>query len=517
MKRFLHCVTKVTFSLSLLLCASAHAAPPPNDNFAAAIPLAFNTLTAVNNTDGTFEPGEPPHSAFGRQTTRSAWYHFTPTFSGQIELDSTGSIIDTVVAVYKGTALNKLTLVEKGDDNPGGSSNAIIRLSVTKGIKYYIAFDAYSNGGAMQIIMRPLMQYQAAIFESPLRFTSTIRGGSLEDNGKLTLTMTDKGSVSGKVMLSGKSYSYKSAILINKTIPIVVERAGRLPVFVTVTLETLATGQIRLAAAVSGIMGDKTATATAYQAPKFSKIAPCPRAGNYNYCMSAVDGTGFSVCRLNVSSTGVCKGSGFMGDGTSFTYSVPLLNNDPDDVLLDLDGKGILYHHTPLYGGKGQVAASVSLARIDDNNTQVSGSSGWFRAYSTGLFLPLGIESQVLSVNGKNYVPPAANTRLDPAFNANGGSAGFIAYSSGLTTITKTFTLGTNNVFTFVGDNLNAITLKLDVKTGLLTGSAKFDGQTKASTLRAILIPTGSPGVTPGFYGYNLTPERGGVVSVFSN
>lgn len=90
----------------------------------------------------------------------------------------------------------------------------------------------------------------------------------------------------------------------------------------------------------------------------------------------------------------------------------------------------------------------------------------------------------------------------------------FQAESVGLTDIFQAVSLGTNNVFSVNGNNPNAVTLKLNVKTGLLTGSAKFDGQAKASIVRALLIPTGNGSITAGFYGFNLTPERAGIVSI---
>ncbi|MBB5040315.1 hypothetical protein [Prosthecobacter dejongeii] len=505
----------VTSSLFLGLAASLQAAPPANDNFANATVLALDTAVIVNNAEATQETDEPNHSRFGRTTLRSIWYQTTPTFSGYVELDTAGSTTDTVIAVYKGTAVNKLTLLDKADDNSGGGSLAKIRIPVVKGVKYAIALDGFSGTGNLQIIMRPLLQHASTVFEAPLRFTSTFSGAFLPDNGKLSLTLTDKGSVSGKVYLGNKVNSFVSAITIDKTIPIVIVRPDRLPVFITVSLDTLATGQLKLAAAVVGVMGDKTLNVTAHQAPKFNNLSPCPRAGNYNYRISTLTDAGFGLCRLSISSTGLCKGTGFLGDGTPFTYSAPLLNDAISDVLLDIKLKGLLHHHTPLYGGKGQVTSSVSL-NVVAADTQVTGSLGWFRPPAKAIFLPLGLESQTLALAGKNYTPPAANTRVDTVFNANGGSATFAADSTGLVSISQAFTLSTTNTFQFAVNNPNAVTLKLDAKTGIVTGGATYTGQTKSSPLRAILLPTGTPGVTAGFYGYNLRPERGGSATILS-
>ena len=55
--------------------------PPPNDNFADAIPFTTVPFSASEDLTGaTLEPGEP--MACGASFAGSAWYAFTPTTSG---------------------------------------------------------------------------------------------------------------------------------------------------------------------------------------------------------------------------------------------------------------------------------------------------------------------------------------------------------------------------------------------------------------------------------------------------
>ena len=508
----------ITGSLFLGFAASLQAAPPANDNFANAAVLVLDTLTAVNNAEATIEPGETGHRKFGEVAFKSVWYRLTPDFNGYVDLDTVGSANDTVLAVYKGTSLTKLTCLGRCDDITG-STKAKLRIAVAKGVSYAIALDTLGASGVQQIIAKALLRHQSVTFEADTRFTGSFTSPYKDDHGKLTLMLTDKGSVSGKVFAGNKSYPFKSAISTDKVIPIIITRPDLLPIFLTVTLDTLANGQIKISAAVTGNMGDKALSATtAYQAPKFSTLTPCPRSGSYNYRISTVANTGHGIGRLSISNTGICKGTGFLGDGTAFTYSAPILNDGGGDVILDLEGKGRIVYHLPLYAGKGQVGGRISLSFVDESSTTLSGSSYWFRPTSAGLFIPLGLEQYSLTLVGKKYNPPSVpGTRVDTAFNANGGSTAFQAASSGLITINQLFTLSTANTFQVVAPNLNLVTLKLDAKTGIVTGSAKFTDQTKVSPVRAILIPTGTPGVTPGFYGYNLSPERGGAVLILSN
>jgi hypothetical protein len=98
---------------------------PANDNFAAAIDLA--TINNGNGTDvqdsssattetndptppcGLLGPTQPPPIVFGRSNT--IWYKFTPTSSGTLNLDTTGSSYVTWLSVWTGASQTALTLV----------------------------------------------------------------------------------------------------------------------------------------------------------------------------------------------------------------------------------------------------------------------------------------------------------------------------------------------------------------------------------------------------------------------
>src|SRR5712672_10804 len=72
-------------------------AQAPNDNFASPIVLQgiFGT-TNGDNTGATKELNEPSHA--GLPPKASLWYQWTATEEGQVEFDTFGSAIDTVLA-----------------------------------------------------------------------------------------------------------------------------------------------------------------------------------------------------------------------------------------------------------------------------------------------------------------------------------------------------------------------------------------------------------------------------------
>ena len=95
------------------LAADARAAAAPSNDLFANAQVITGLWGAVtnDNTGATEEPGEPPHA--GLLVTNTIWYKWTAANDGEVALDtigsfdSTGVILDTVLAVYTGT--KKLT------------------------------------------------------------------------------------------------------------------------------------------------------------------------------------------------------------------------------------------------------------------------------------------------------------------------------------------------------------------------------------------------------------------------
>ena len=111
-----------------------------NDNFAGAIELTGSlplTAATVSNANATVEEGELDHY-FDSIATRSLWWRWTPSVSQRVEVNATGH--DTVMAIYKGSALNALNLVGNNDDEDL-SKNSRVRFEAKAGSTYMIAVD----------------------------------------------------------------------------------------------------------------------------------------------------------------------------------------------------------------------------------------------------------------------------------------------------------------------------------------------------------------------------------------
>lgn len=97
-----------------MLHSVCNAAPPPNDNFANRIILTGTSGTDTRDlSDATLEPGEPFHYPAGF-SSNSAWWVWTAPHHGACELNTSGSAVETIIAVYTGDTIDTLTRVALG-------------------------------------------------------------------------------------------------------------------------------------------------------------------------------------------------------------------------------------------------------------------------------------------------------------------------------------------------------------------------------------------------------------------
>lgn len=126
---------------------------PGNDNFASAFLIAPGIeLVTGNNEFATGETGEPVHHNPSVSPLNSVWWRWTAPINGTLTVNLAGSTstaneMDTVLAVYQGSAVNALSLIASNDDNEDNentfTSKAIF--PVTAGQTYHIAVDGYDD------------------------------------------------------------------------------------------------------------------------------------------------------------------------------------------------------------------------------------------------------------------------------------------------------------------------------------------------------------------------------------
>ncbi|MGH3080169.1 MAG: PASTA domain-containing protein [Gaiellaceae bacterium] len=159
--------------------------PPVNDDFADAIAFSSDSgWVDGTNAGATKELGEPAHA--GAEGGASIWYRWTAGRSGQAVFSTCGSDIDTVLAIYTGTAVGSLTQIGASAVDCGAGSGVSFRASA--GTEYHIAVDG--QGGEtgstyLEWFQRPANDDRAdaaSISGDTGTVDSSNRYGSLEPN-----------------------------------------------------------------------------------------------------------------------------------------------------------------------------------------------------------------------------------------------------------------------------------------------------------------------------------------------
>ena len=123
---------------------------PDNDVFNSPVALTGNAGGFSGRLhNATKQNGEPNHA--GDAGGRSVWYRWVPSISGPAVIDTMGSSVDTLLAVYTGNSVAALTLVAENDDfnAPIGFGGftffSRVTFTATAGTTYQIAVDNFGG------------------------------------------------------------------------------------------------------------------------------------------------------------------------------------------------------------------------------------------------------------------------------------------------------------------------------------------------------------------------------------
>ena len=125
---------------------------PANDNFAnATVVSGAGFSVGGSNVGTTVEEDEPIHA--GNLGGKSVWWRWTAPASGVVNLSTSGSNFDTLLAAYAGASLDALSTIADNDDDPaGGTRTSALVFNATAGETYHIAVDGY-NGVSGNIVL----------------------------------------------------------------------------------------------------------------------------------------------------------------------------------------------------------------------------------------------------------------------------------------------------------------------------------------------------------------------------
>jgi hypothetical protein len=171
----------------------APAVPPSNDAFADAVDLGTEVTASASgtNVDATAEPGESAHYR-DRRARASVWYRWTPAVERRMQIDTCGSHVDTLLAVYTGSALGALSQVASDDDSSCRRQSQVDFDALT-GETYSIAVDGYrGDEGSIELALRPSNEFDLANPERDEEHGTAEFVIDVPNPGSLELTGTDK-------------------------------------------------------------------------------------------------------------------------------------------------------------------------------------------------------------------------------------------------------------------------------------------------------------------------------------
>lgn len=129
---------------------------PANDNFSEAVSLsgASGTRTGDTATGATTEAGEDVFASL-----QSVWYTWVPPADGTYKFSTLGSGFDTLMAIYKGGALEDLELIRFNDDDPdrGCCSSWVPIVDAEAMTTYAIMISPLGDTGPIKLAWSPLI------------------------------------------------------------------------------------------------------------------------------------------------------------------------------------------------------------------------------------------------------------------------------------------------------------------------------------------------------------------------
>lgn len=144
----------LVFVAALAAPGSALAAPPANDNFAAAEELSGRVASVVGlSKDATEEAGEPDHA--DKPGGASIWYSWTAPAGGRTVVATCGSSFDTLLAVYTGDSVGALAKVPGAANDDACGLQSEVSFVATEGVTYRIAVDGVNAAtGEVKLALR---------------------------------------------------------------------------------------------------------------------------------------------------------------------------------------------------------------------------------------------------------------------------------------------------------------------------------------------------------------------------
>jgi hypothetical protein len=306
--------------------------------------------------------------------------------------------------------------------------------------------------------------------------------------GRLTVTLTSQGAMSGSLEYAGLTHRFAGKFAPELNYARIFARKGQSSLELKMALDAsdlvLSAWVNEVAVAGAAAPQEPSETALALQ-PFNSRTNPAPQTGRYTMLLrptaDVVEGPqvpGYATVSIN--SSGAAKITGKLPDGSVVGCS----------ALLAEDGTIGVYEglYRKVYPYAGHVSGPVRFDP-DGGELAVSGSMEWRKpAQETGALWPQGFVT-ALETEGSFYVPPTRGIRvLDLAAGTDTLDLTLEGPITG-DLFTREVRLSTGNKFLIDAPNAEKLSLKLDAKTGIVTGEFFDLGVRKTRKLEGVVLP----------------------------
>ena len=373
-------------------------------------------------------------------------------------------------------------------------------------------FAGWSNGitsllPTLQFVMVANLAIDATFIANPFltragTYTGIITSvpASHAAGGLFQVKITSSGLATGKLVIGGKPLPFKTSLQADGQSPLLtLPRPGAPSVSLTFQLDVVGTGTLDgslTSGPLSATFDARIAVSDAALAGQYTITLPGPATPGDNG--DTPDGSGFATAKI--STTGMVKITGILGEGTPFATSGTIVSG------------GFLPIYAPLYGGGGSIAGLAEFSNLADSD--FSTQLAWFKParpkdqlYPGGW--PAGLVQSLLAAH---YTSPP----VLPGLGASDADGNAIARFSGggiPGALSQTLNLAANGAPTLVAPALQKFKLTVKGTKGLFSGTF-FDPVTGSTCIFAGAIQQKLQ-LGQGFF--RGVAKRSGVVLIGSN
>lgn len=305
-----------------------------------------------------------------------------------------------------------------------------------------------------------------------------------DEHSAIDLKVAAGGTATGKLRYRGTTFSFKGIMSTRGSLTALLPRKGQ----PSLRLEVQFSSPDSFTYSIYDAPDDLPENGIAGRVQTYPKDSPFAGAGTYHATASGGNsmtlpyGDSFIIAILSPS--GAIKMTGKLADGTPFSAS---------SAITKIGNATEFTYFTPLYGGRGELTNAARLDVATGNIDTIA--SLWTRPASSAGAFKNGFNFAAFFAGSK--FTPVAQQRLLAGLNASNGMGTFEADDQNNTILSKAVNVSQANLVTVPTAATDKLAIKLNAKTGLLSGSFVKAG--KPVKFQGLTVQKGA-GYASGFY-----------------